>query len=200
MKSGSTPHFLSVFKVQSFYVSEPAHRQLSFPNSWCVKHAAALFCSTILPMSSLSLCPLFLSGHVNSSHLLHLLVGHTEWGQDGRTAANMWDTAAKAGGYLDFHAQRWQWGQQWATRRSSPTPEKMLTAEKRLPRLGLLGWCCMSSVRPSGHLQIVFTVLLRICYCCHSFCVIIPVKQWPFPGYLLKKPHSQAVHLKKTNN
>lgn len=66
-----------------------------------------------------------------------------------------------------------------------------------LPSLGLLGWCFRNSGLPNGHLQIVFSVLLGICYCHSSFCVIIPVKQWPFPDYLLKKDYRKAVHLKK---
>lgn len=46
-----------------------------------------------------------------------------------------------------------------------------------LPSLVLLGWCFRSSGLPNGHLQIVFSVLLGLCYCHSSFCVIIPVKQ-----------------------
>lgn len=68
-----------------------------------------------------------------------------------------------------------------------------------LPSLGLLGWCFMSSGPPNGHLQIIFSVLLGIHYCRSSFCLIIPVKQWPFPDYLLKKP-PKAVHLKNPPN
>lgn len=81
VKFGTTPHFVSVSKVKSFYVSEPACRLLSFPKSWCVKHTVVLFCRTTLPMVSLSLCLLFPSGCPNSSHLLHF----TYWAHGMRT-------------------------------------------------------------------------------------------------------------------
>lgn len=65
-----------------------------------------------------------------------------------------------------------------------------------LPSMGLLGWCLMSSGLPNGHLQIVFRVLLAICYCHSTFPVIAPVKQRPFPYLSSKTTPKQCIQKK----
>lgn len=160
-----------------------------------------LLCSSAGPPSQWAVChyALFPSPAAQTAGTYCIsLVGHTEWGGDGRTSANAWDAAAVTGGYPDFHAQKQQWGQRWPEPQGGTAQPKTRCPLLRRSSLGLVHVATQpgSSGLPNGHLQVVFSVLLGICYCHNSFCVIIPVKQWPWLSSG-KKKKTKTIFLKK---
>lgn len=189
VKFGPMPHFISMSKAS--VLPELTYGLLSFPKFWCVKCTAVFFCGTTLPMNCSSLSLLFPMAAPTAGTfciLFYLLNIQNE--DEMAKLLLMWNAAAMAGEYLDFYAQMWQWGQCSAL--AQPKRRCLLLKKGFLgpvhvatqPRPpGLL----FHELRPAkGQLEIVSSY--GICYCHSSLYVVAPVKQWPFPDWLLKKP------------